>query len=167
VGEVDVIEPAYLATLRRRYRPELVIAMVQLEQVAPGWWPTQIELAEQLGTEPGTLKGALARLRADDLLRTTVMGRNGGTWVWWVKRSETDQPRPEDEPAWRFRDMGTNAVTRIPVSRRWEWAAAREIPKATMQSFIHGYQLTLRNRWRVMSTPWDETGQRIREAPAP
>ena len=159
MGAVDVIEPAYLATLRRRYRPELVIAMVQLEQVAPGWWLTQIELAEQLGTERRTFTEALTRLRAADLIRTTVMGRNGGTWIWWVKRSETDQPRPQDEPAWRFRDMEADTVIRIPVSRRWEWAAAREIPKATMQSFIHGYQLVLRKRWRVVSTPWDEVGQ--------
>ena len=154
-----MIQPEYLATLRRRYRPELVIAMVQLEQVAPGWWPTQIELAEQLGTERRTFTEALTRLRAADLIRTTVMGRNGGTWIWWVKRFEADKPQPQDEPAWRLRDMESTRVIRLPVSKRWDWAQQRGIPKATMQSFIHGYQLVLRKRWRVVSTPWDEVGQ--------
>jgi hypothetical protein len=58
--------------------------------------------------------------------------------------------------------MEADGVIRIPVSRRWEWAAAHQIPKATMQSFIHGYQLTLRKRWRILSTPWDEVAQATR-----
>jgi hypothetical protein len=157
-----VIDPTYLAQIRRRFRPELVIAMVQLEQVSPGWWATQIELAEQLGTEQKTLTGALSRLRAEGMICTTVMGKNGGTWIWWVKRSEADRPRPSDEPAWRVRDMTADGPIRIPVSKRWEWAEKREIPKATMQSFLHGYQLTLRKRWRIISTPWDEVAQATR-----
>ena len=162
-----MIDPTYLAAIRRKYRPELVIAWVQLEQVCPGWWATQIELAEQLGTEIKTLTGALSRLRAEGLIKTTVMGKNGGTWVWWVKRSETDKPRPSDEPGWRIRDMQADCAIKIPVSKRWDWAQQREIPKATMQSFIHGYQLTLRKRWRILSTPWDEVTVKQPADPTP
>jgi hypothetical protein len=157
-----MIDPTYLATIRRQYRAELVIAWVQMEQVCPGWWPTQIELAEQLGTAQKTLCEALARLRTDGMIRTTVMGKNGGTWIWWVKRGEADRPRPGDEPGWRIRDTEADRAIKIPVSQRWEWAAAHQIPKATMQSFLHGYQLTLRKRWRIVSTPWDEAAHATR-----
>jgi len=153
-----MIDPTYLAQIRRQYRAELVIAFVQLEQVSPGWWSTQIEMAEQLGTERRTLTDALTRLREDGLIRTTVMGKNGGTWLWWVKRFPDDKPLAGAEPGWRIRDMTTQAVIKIPISRRWSWADAHEIPKATMQSFLNGYQLTLRRRWRIVTSPWDEVG---------
>jgi hypothetical protein len=45
-----VIQPAYLAQLRRELRAEQAMTLVQIEQLVPGWWPTLTDLAEQLGT---------------------------------------------------------------------------------------------------------------------
>jgi hypothetical protein len=79
-----MIHPSYLATIRKQLRAELVITMVQLEQVAPMWWPCQSELAEQLGTERRTLTTNLRKLESMDLIRRIVIGNTGGTWIWWV-----------------------------------------------------------------------------------
>jgi DNA-binding transcriptional regulator YhcF (GntR family) len=150
-----MIDPTYLAQIRRQYRAELVIALVQLEQLAPMWWPSQIEMAKQLGTERRTITEALARLAADGLIRKVVIGKNGGTWIWWVKRSADDAPNLNAEPAWTIRDTEQQKTIRLPIRRRWEWAEQQGIPKSTMQSFLNGYQLTLRGRWRVVGNPWD------------
>ena len=36
-----MIQPAYLAQLRRELRAEQAMTLVQIEQLVPGWWPTQ------------------------------------------------------------------------------------------------------------------------------
>ncbi len=44
-----MIDPPYLAQLRRNLRAEQAMTLVQIEQLVPGWWPTLTDLAEQLG----------------------------------------------------------------------------------------------------------------------
>jgi hypothetical protein len=158
VEEGGVIQSEYLATIRKQMRCELVLTMVQLEQLAPAWWPSQTEMAHELGTERRTLTTNLRRLESMGLIRRVVIGNTGGTWIWWVKRHPADEPRPDDEPGWRVRDAQSRRTELVPISTRWEWAAQRGIPKPTMQSFLNGYQRTLRGRWRVVRNPWESGG---------
>ncbi len=59
-----MIQPAYLAKLRYELRAELVITLVQLEQLVPGWWCSLSDLAEQLGTDRASLNRSLSKLAA-------------------------------------------------------------------------------------------------------
>jgi predicted transcriptional regulator len=151
-----VIDPTYLATIRQQLRAELVITLVQLEQLAPMWWPSQDEMAQQLGTTRRTLTTNLQRLESQGLIKRLAIGKSGGTWIWWVKRCPAHKPQAQDEPAWILRDVHTRVRQRVTISKRWEWASQHEIPKPTMQSFLGGHQLTLRRRWQVVGSPWDE-----------
>lgn len=151
-----MIEPQFLASLRRRHRAELVLVMVQLEQLAPGWWLTLHDLAEQLGTDRATLNRSVRKLEDLGLLRRASISNNGGTWIWWVQRHESDAPRAEDEPAWVVRDLTRRRQTeRVTISERWEWARRRGIPRQTMRSFLSGGQLKMRGRWELVSSPLD------------
>jgi len=150
-----VIEPEFLASLRRRHRAELVLVLVQLEQLAPGWWLTLAELADQLGTDRATLNRSVRKLEDLGLLRRASISNSGGTWIWWVQRSEADAPRPEDEPAWVLRDRHRQMHERVTISERWAWAERQGIPRPTMQSFLGGYQRVLRDRWELVATPLD------------
>jgi hypothetical protein len=151
-----VIDPTYLATIRSQLRCELVVVLVQLEQLCPGWWADLAELAEQLGTDRATLNRALQKLERLGLLRRERISNTGGNWIWWVKRAEGDQPRPEDEPSWRLRDTHRGIIVQLPISKRWEWAERHDIPRATMRSFLNGHHRTLGNRWQVVRNPWEE-----------
>lgn len=150
-----MIEPEFLAALRRRHRAELVLVLVQLEQVAPGWWLTLTELADQLGTDRATLNRSIRKLEDLGLLRRTSISNCGGTWIWWVQRHEQHQPRPEEEPAWELRDLSRRRTERVTIAQRWEWGKQRGIPRQTMRSFLAGHQEVLRERWRLISTPLD------------
>ena len=150
-----MIDPAYLAALRCQLRCELLLTMVQLEQLCPGWWADLSELALQLGTDRATLNRTLTKLEALGLIRRERISNTGGNWVWWVKRRDGDQPRPEDEPAWKLRDMQRREVVRVTISARWRWAEAKGIPRATMRGFLNGHRRTLKGRWQVVGSPWD------------
>jgi len=149
-----VIEPEFLASLRRRHRSELLLVLVQIEQLCPGWWPTLGDLAEQLGTERETLNNSILKLESMGLLRRSTLVSNG-TWIWWVKKAEGDRPRPDDEPAWVVKNIRCRIHYRVPISDRWEWARRRKIPQATMKSFLIGRQLVMRKQWQLVSTPMD------------
>ncbi|MEN9489729.1 MAG: hypothetical protein RJA63_178 [Pseudomonadota bacterium] len=150
-----MIEPEFLASLRRRHRAELVLVLVQLEQLAPGWWLTLQELADQLGTDRATLNRSIRKLEDLGLLRRASISNCGGTWIWWAQRSEDDAPRPEDEPAWVLRDVKRRLQQRVTISERWEWARREGIPRQTMRSFLAGHQRVLRERWELVATPLD------------
>lgn len=154
-----MIQPAYLAQLRRELRAELVITLVQIEQLVPGWWCSLSDLAEQLGTDRDSLNRNILKLAALGLLRRVSRGNCGGTWIWWVKRSPDDAPRSEAEPAWVIRHVTTRTYSRIPISNPYGWAARHEIPKQTMRSFLAGNQLVLRNQWQLVATPMDGLDQ--------
>jgi hypothetical protein len=150
-----VIAPDFLAALRRQHRAELVLVLVQLEQLSPGWWLTLQELAEQMGTDRATLNRSIRKLEDLDLLRRSTISNCGGTWIWWVKTDVGQQPQPEDEPAWVVKDVRTRIRTRIPIAERWEWAKRRDIPRQTMRGFLAGEQLVLREQWQLVATPLD------------
>ena len=150
-----LIAPDFLASLRRQLRAEMVLVLVQLEEVCPGWWLTLTELAEQLGTDRATLNRSLRRLEDLDLLRRVSVSNTGGTWIWWVKRAEGDAPRPEDEPAWVVRDLRHWGQSRITIAERYEWGRRRGIPRQTLRSFLEGKQRVMRNRWELVSSPTD------------
>lgn len=133
----------------------MVLCLVQLEQITPGWWQDLGQLADLLGTDRATLNRSLSHLERRDLIRRTSHGNSGGTWVWWVKRSADDRPNPNREPAWIVRDMLLQRSERIPVSHRWRWPDRHGIPRATWRSFLCGHQKTLRGRWKLMATPID------------
>ena len=111
-----MIQPAYLAKLRYELRAELVITLVQLEQLVPGWWCSLSDLAEQLGTDRAGLNRSLSKLAALGLLRRVSRGNSGGTWIWWVKRSADDQPNDLEAPRWQLRDQAGGRAW-----SRWGW----------------------------------------------
>ena len=147
--------PDFLAALRRHYRAELILVLVQLEQLAPGWWLTIAELADQLGTDRATLNRSLRKLEDMGLLRRSSISNTGGTWIWWVQRDANDAPRPDDEPAWLVRDVKRRETQRIAINARWSWAQRQGIPRGTMQSFLGGHQRLMRGRWEVIASPID------------
>lgn len=148
-----MITPDYLAALRSQHRAELVLVMVQLEQVIPGWWEDLEALAAQLGTDRSTLNRSIRKLERLELIRRTSYSNCGGTWIWWVKCSADDQPLPSAEPAWVARDVKRRLLERIPISSRWQWAAKHGIPRGTMSSWLYGYQRLLRERWEIVESP--------------
>lgn len=150
-----MIEPEFLAALRRRLRAELVITIVQLEQVCPGWWESLVELAEQLGTDRSTLCRSLRKLEDLGLIRRSSISNRSGTWIWWVKRHEADEPKPETEPAWVLVRLSNRRLERVTVSDRRRWAKARGIPLPTLIGFLYGRQKVLRGQWRVVASPFD------------
>ena len=150
-----MIAPEFLASLRRRLRAEMALVLVQLEQVCPGWWESLTELADQLGTDRSTLNRSLRHLEDRGLIRRCSISNRSGTWIWWVKRNEGDEPRPEDEPAWVLASTTSHHAVRVTVSGRRKWAKAQKIPLPTLIGFLHGRQMVLRGRWRLLRSPWD------------
>jgi hypothetical protein len=150
-----MIAPDFLASLRRRHRAELVLVLVQLEQRCPGHWLTLHELAEQLGTDRATLNRSMRKLERLGLIERATISNYGGTWLWWVATHEGDAPAADAEPAWVLRDATRRGLFRVPLRERWTWAAKRGIPRQTMRSFLSGGQVTLRERWQLVSTPMD------------
>lgn len=150
-----MIEPEFLSYLRQHHRVEMVLVMVQLEQLCPGWWEQLADLAEQLGTDRATLNRSLRHLEDRGLIRRCSISNRSGTWIWWVKRHAADGPRPADEPAWRLRCVQTRRTITVPVSRRREWAQQQGVPIPTLCGFLYGRQKVLQGRWQVVSSPWD------------
>ena len=126
---------------------------MQLEQLTPGYWLTQAELAEQLGITPETLRKSMAWLRDRDLLRFTCTMR--GTWVWWVARREGEKPDPSQEPCWLFRNMKQRVIERVPMSGVSAWIARHRIHPETMKHWLMGYYRVLDGRWELAGTPMD------------
>ena len=151
-----MITPSFLATLRRQHRAELVLTLVQLEQLTPGWWVTLTDLAEQLGTDRASLNRTIRHLERSGLLRRLTRSKSGGTWIWWVKRSHDDRPNMADAPRWVLRDLVARQRAVIIAGEERSWAAARGIPYATLRSFLTGHQASLRGRWQLIRTPLDE-----------
>lgn len=150
-----MIESEFLAYLRHHHRPEMVLAMVQLEQLSPGWWESIHDLALQMGTDRSTLNRTLVHLEKRGLIRYHSISNKSGTWVWWVKRHAVDAPKPEDEPGWDLTVISNRGKIRIPISKRREWAKARGIPFPTLCNFLYGRQKVLRDRWRILRSPFD------------
>lgn len=148
-----MIEPTFLADLRRQYNPQDLLLLVQLEQLAPAWWPDQDEMAEQLGTIRSTLCRSLKRLEARGLIRRYCS--KGGTHVWWVRRSADEQPDEGAAPAWRLHDLHRRRCVRVVLGREREWCERWEIPFRTLQSLLYGRMKVLRGRWELAGNPWD------------
>lgn len=149
-----MIEPQFLSHLRQHHRAEMVLVMVQIEQICPCWHQSIADLALQLGTDRATLNRSLSHLKQRGLIEYYSVAK-GGCWIWWVKRSANDAPSPKDEPGWDVRTAANHQTTRIPISKRQQWAEARGIPLATLNGFLLGRQMVLRNQWRVIRSPFD------------
>lgn len=149
-----MIGPQFLSQLRQKHRAEMVLVLVQLEQIAPCWHQSISDLALEIGTDRATLNRSLSCLRKLGLLQY-YSASNGGCWIWWVKRCEDDAPDPNGEPCWQLRSSNNHATAKIPISKRREWAAARGIPLATLNSFLLGRHAVLRNHWRITKSPFD------------
>ncbi len=150
-----MIDPDFLAQLRRRHRCQILMTLVQLEQLAPGWWPTQQALADQLGILRSELNVNMQQLVRLGLLGKIARSNSGGTWVYWVKRSEKDALDPRLIPAWVVRDQLRHTTERIQVDKQKDWALWKEIPYNTLRSFLMGRQKLMDNRWTLVCTPFD------------
>ena len=148
-----MIQPAYLAQLRRELRAELVITLVQIEQLVPGWWCSLTDLAEQLGTDRDSLNRNILKLAALGLLRRVSRGNSGGTWIWWVKRSADDKPNDLEAPRWRLRDQVGGRAQEIIVGQERAFASAKGIPFNTVRNFLAGHRPLLAKRWKLVSSP--------------
>lgn len=150
-----MIDPSFLASLRRKHRAEMVLVLVQLEQLCPDWWESLSQLAEQIGTDRATLNRSLSHLNKYGLVARHSISNRSGTWVWWVKRHASDQPNPDMEPAWIVRNVPSGRITRVTISRRNDWAVANGIPLSTLRGFLCGRQELLRGKWKVIGSPFD------------
>lgn len=148
-----MIESTYLADLRKKHRTEIILTLVQLSQLCPSSWLTLEELANYLGTDRASLNRSLRKLEDLNLLRRSSISNNGGTWIWWVAKCKGDQPTPNAEPAWILNDLTLKQNVRVPISKRWQWAQMRRIPRQTFRSFLAGNQTILRERWKLVSGP--------------
>ena len=148
------IQPELLARYRGKYRPETTLVWIRLERVAPGWWATLDELAQEIGVHRSALVRALS-----DLDLAGLIARDGrphlGNWVWWVKRSIKDKPRPSDAPVWEIRDLssGNRNLIRVPVGTLAEWGHRRGVPRKTLNSWMAGRQRVLRGRYEIVAAP--------------
>lgn len=149
------LDPAFLASLRRTMRAELLILMVQLEQVVPGWWPSLHDLADQLGTDRSTLNNALVALDRKGLIRRASISNTGGTFIWWVQQHPDAVPPRDSEPHWLVRDQLIKRTTHITITGRARWAARNHIAYSTLRGFLSGHQKTLAGRWTLQATPFD------------
>jgi hypothetical protein len=151
-----MIDPAYLATLRSsQVRPELVLTLVQLDAIAPGWWDSHQTLAGELGLTTCTFSYNLNALARKGLVAHKTFLNGGGTFIWWVKRSQADTPDPAATPAYVVRDLSRRLHERIPVNGIREWAKRRGIHQKTLWHLLSGRQRTLRYRWELVSSPYD------------
>lgn len=149
-----MIDPEFLSYLRQHHRAETILAMVQIEQLIPCWHESISSLALQIGADRDCLNRAMIRLKKLDLIRYYSIPKCG-SWVWWIKRHATDAPKPNDEPGWDIQMITSNNISRIPVSKREEWAISRGIPPSTLTGFLLGRQKVLRGKWRVVRSPFD------------
>jgi hypothetical protein len=147
-----MINPPFLADLRRRLRAEVVLLYVQLEQVCPQWWTSQREMAEELGVQPATLCRALQRLRHYDLIRTT--GSKHGTIVWWVRRHQAETPDESLAPAWILRDR-KRLLHRVPLGQERQWCKDHKVSYRSFQMLAGGHCHWLKDRWELRNTPMD------------
>lgn len=148
-----MIEPAYLAQLRRKLRAEHAMTLVQIEQLCPNWWPSIDDLAEQLEMLPDTLHRTISKLERLGLLRRISRSGGGGTWIWWVKRSADDQPDDTLAPRWVLRELIGGRRRDIIVGQERSFAAAYGLPYNTVRNFLGGYRQSLAKRWRLESSP--------------
>ncbi|MEN9860570.1 MAG: hypothetical protein RLZZ515_1052 [Cyanobacteriota bacterium] len=149
------IDPAFLADLRRHHRCELILLMVQLEQLTPNWWPSLIDLSNQVGSERSTLNKALLRLDERELIARASISNNAGTFIWWVKRHPKDEPDPRLEPRWTLRDHLRNRTEYLPLTGQRRWAERNGVNYPTLRGFLAGRQFKLLNRWSLQATPLD------------
>lgn len=150
-----MIDPSYLATLRRQMRPSLVLTLVQLEPLVPGWWESRQALGDALGIGGVPVGAHLNALARRGLVAHKALVNGAGTFVWWVKRSPTDTPDPAMVPSYVVRNLTRRLNERIPVGGVTEWAAKRNIPRSTMWDFLLGHNHRLRDRWELVSSPYD------------
>ena len=163
-AHIHRLSPEFLAALRRQYRAELVLVLVQLEQVCPGWWIDLAQLAEQLGSDRATLNRSIRKLEQLGMVRKHSISNLGGTWIWWVKRHADDRPRPEDEPAWLLRRVCNGKLERIPISQRREWARLNGVTMPSLCNLLYGHIKVLDKRWALASTPMDGFAKDCHEA---
>ncbi len=148
-----MIDPNFLASLRQQYYASQLLLLVQLEQVTPGYWLTQRELADQLNINVETLRGTMRWLQDRDLVRYTCTMR--GTWVWWVARKQGEKPDLSQEPCWRIRNVRQRATERVPMSAASAWAEKRGIHRETFKHWLMGTTRLLDGRWELAGTPMD------------
>ena len=148
-----MIDPTYLAQLRRTLRAEQTMTLLQIEQLVPNWWPTIADLAEQLGTERATLNRCLVKLEQRALLRRVTRGNGGGTWIWWVKRFENDQPDDSTAPRWVLRDLHRRRRREIILGQERAFAEEQGLSFHTVRNFLAGFRPVLAKRWQLVRSP--------------
>lgn len=149
-----MIDPDYLSFLRGKYQAQDLLLMVQLEQIVPGWWQNQKELAQQLGLEPHATGQAIRRLKKRGLIEVTPYGK-GGTFIWWVKKSARDKPSQSQAPSWEIKNILTNKIERVTIHERRSWAERNGLNYNSFRIFLYGYRKIMAGKFQLVSTPID------------
>ena len=147
--------PDYLSFLRGKYNAQDLLLLVQLEQIVPGWWQNQKELAKQLGTEPHATAQALRRLKARGLVEVVAYGK-GGSFIWWVKKSARDRPVLSDAPSWVIKNIETGKKEEVFVHERRSWAERNGLNYDSFRLFLYGYRKVMAGKFQLVSTPIDK-----------
>lgn len=152
-----MIDPTYLSFLRGTIRAEMLLTMVQLEQRCPGWWPSQADLAEDLGLCRDTLTRNIYRLMRKGLVGASTNVNAQGAWVYWVKRSADDRLDPNLAPAYVLRDRSRRLLERLPLDQCKDWARPPGAP-CSASSVATRRCCGDAGRWRAAPTPstWRE-----------
>lgn len=148
-----MIEPKYLAQLRRTYRTEVVLTMVQLEQLIPGWWANYSDLAEQMGCNAEILSRTMVRLEGGGLIGKSGAAGRSGVWLWWIKRSADEVIDMSLQPCWILYDHTRGKRVRVPKGKEREWAESRGIVYSTFRSLMTGQTKMVNKRWTVVKGP--------------
>lgn len=150
-----MIEPEFLSFLREKHHTSDILFLVQLEQVIPGWWGKTSDLAEQLGVHPHTAGQALRRLKKQGLIEVTSYG-NGGSFIWWAKKTARDKPNPALAPSWKIKDITTGKVEDVFIHQRQMWAERNGLHYPSFRMFLYGYRKLMAGRYKLISTPIDK-----------
>jgi hypothetical protein len=150
-----VIDPEYLAFLRTKNNAQDVLLLVQLEQVVPNWWPSQPELARQLGLEPHSTSQTLRRLQKKKLIEMTTYGK-GGSFIWWVKKTAKDRPDRLQAPSWTIKNIETGEREIVLINQRKSWAERNKLNYGSFRLFLYGYRKVMAGKFQVISTPIDK-----------
>jgi hypothetical protein len=126
---------AWIADLRRRYRPETVLTLLQLQELGPGLYTTE-ELVGLLGVQSSSTNLALARLKCAGLLRYEGWCKKGRL-IWWIADFDDTRPDPARFPRWILR---VNAVREVEVlfGRQRDAADRLGVHWKTFSNFLSG-----------------------------
>lgn len=144
---------AWIADLRRQYRPEIVLTLLQLQGLGPGLYTAE-KLGELMGMSESVLVASFARLQCLGLIRYQAWPKKGRL-IWWIADWDAAPPNPATQyPRWILR---ANAVRRAEVLLGKEQEAARQlgVDEKSLRNFLgrRTGRYRLLSQWQIELDP--------------